>query len=120
MKKFLLILTLTLPGCTVPENFSSSVTQSAQAIVDTANAFGIDPWQADEATLAKLHWACLNINLVSTLAGIWVPGFSASANTLCAVALNAAQSRGVAPGLPGGDSDLPPPQLEATDNELLQ
>ena len=101
-------------GCTGGLTDSLAVVgrETALGVVRTANAMGVDPFQASPEALARWQAACLNLGSVATLWNPAVPGVDSAAEAFCAVVVEAAaEAPPVVPdGMPGGDSGLPAPR----------
>lgn len=105
-------------GCAagLTDSFAVVGRETALGIVRTANAMGVDPYQASARALARWQAACLNLGSVATLWNPKVPGVDEAAEAFCVVALEAAaEARLVLPdGKPGGGSMLPALLSEST------
>ena len=101
-------------GCAggLTDNLAVVGRETALGIVRTANAMGVDPFQASPQALARWQAACLNLGAVATLWNPAVPGVDSAAETFCAVVVEAAaEAPPVVPdGMPGGDSSVSLPQ----------
>lgn len=86
--------------------------ETALATIRTANAMGVDPWQASDAALTRWALACHNVAGLATVWNPAVPAADSSVTDTCNVILEAAATRPVVPaGFPGSGSDLPPPDF---------